>query len=67
MRIGHFVPHAATIKKAINVPVIAVGRITEPKFADQLIREKKTDLVAVGRAFLKDSKWGLKAKSTLTN
>jgi 2,4-dienoyl-CoA reductase-like NADH-dependent reductase (Old Yellow Enzyme family) len=67
MQVGHFVPHAATIKKAIDVPVIAVGRITEPKFADQIIREKKADLVAVGRAFLKDPHWGLKAKNALTS
>jgi 2,4-dienoyl-CoA reductase-like NADH-dependent reductase (Old Yellow Enzyme family) len=62
---GYFVPQASEIKKAVNVPVIGVGGITEPGYADKLVSEGKVDLVAVGRAFWSDSKWAEKALETL--
>ncbi len=58
---GYFIPQAAEIKKAVKVPVIGVGHITSATYADQLVREGKVDLVAVGRAFLKDPEWAQKA------
>jgi NADPH2 dehydrogenase len=62
---GYFVPQAQEIKKAVQVPVIGVGGIKEASFADSLVQEGKVDLVAVGRAILKDSKWAEKAIETL--
>ena len=62
---GYFVPQAAAIKKAVNVPVIGVGGVTEVEFADKLVSEGKVDLVAVGRAFWSDSQWAEKAIETL--
>ena len=62
---GYFVPQAAEIKKAVKVPVIGVGGITEAQFADELVREGKVDLVAVGRAFWRDYQWAEKAVETL--
>jgi 2,4-dienoyl-CoA reductase-like NADH-dependent reductase (Old Yellow Enzyme family) len=49
---GYFVPLAEGIKKVVTVPVIGVGNITEPEYADSIIREGKVDLVAVGRTLL---------------
>ena len=48
---GYFVAQASEIKKAVNVPVIGVGGITEAEYADKLVSDGKVDLVAVGRAF----------------
>jgi len=62
---GYFVPQANAIKKAVNVPVIGVGGITDAEFADKLIVEGKVDLVAVGRAFWRDNKWAEKALEKL--
>jgi NADPH2 dehydrogenase len=62
---GYFVPQAEAIKKAVNVPVIGVGGITEAEYADRLVCEGKVDLVAVGRAFWKDAQWAEKAIETL--
>ena len=62
---GYFVPQAAAIKKAVNVPVIGVGGITEAEYADKLVQDGKVDLVAVGRAFWSDSQWAEKALETL--
>jgi NADPH2 dehydrogenase len=64
---GYFVPQAADIKKAVGVPVIGVGGITEPELADKLVSEGKVDLVAVGRAFWSDSQWAEKAIDALKN
>jgi NADPH2 dehydrogenase len=62
---GYFVPQAYEIKKAIRIPVIGVGGITEANFADRLVHDGKVDLVAVGRAFWADPKWAEKALETL--
>ena len=62
---GYFIPQAAQIKKAVKVPVIGVGGIKQPEFADKLVSEGTVDLVAVGRALLKDPKWAEKAAEIL--
>ena len=62
---GYFVPQASEIKKAVSIPVIGVGGIADPLFADQLVREGKVDLVAIGRAFWRDNEWAQKAIQTL--
>ena len=62
---GYFLPLAENIKHAVDAPVIGVGGITDPVFADQAIRDGRVDLVAVGRALLSDPDWALSAKRTL--
>ncbi|MDH5663103.1 MAG: NADH:flavin oxidoreductase, partial [Candidatus Bathyarchaeota archaeon] len=47
---GHMVHLAAGIKKVVNVPVIAVGRINDPELAEKILLEGKADLVSMGRA-----------------
>ncbi len=44
---------AAGIKKAVTVPVIAVGRIT-PEAGERLLAEGGADLVAIGKGLLAD-------------
>ena len=51
---GHMVHLAAGIKKVVNVPVIAVGRINDPELAEKILLEGKADLVSMGRALLAD-------------
>ena len=62
---GYFIPQANAIKKAVKVPVIGVGRITEPEYADKLVRDELVDLVAVGRALWRDPEWAKKAVEML--
>jgi NADPH2 dehydrogenase len=62
---GYFVSQANVIKRAVYVPVIGVGGITEAAYADSLIREGKVDLVAVGRSLYRDPRWAEKAVRTL--
>ena len=54
---GYFIPQAQQIKEVVNIPVIGVGGITDPEYADKAIQKGKIDLVAVGRNLLKDSNW----------
>jgi len=63
---GYFIPQAEAVKKAVGVPVIGVGNIKEAQFADQLVRDGKVDLVAVGRALWHDPQWAQKAIETLS-
>lgn len=63
---GYFIPQAYVVKQAVKVPVIGVGGIKDPEFADKLVVEGKVDLVAVGRAVLHDNEWPQKAIQTLT-
>ena len=42
------------IKRAVSIPVITVGRYTEPHFAELMVREGRADLVAFGRQSLAD-------------
>jgi 2,4-dienoyl-CoA reductase-like NADH-dependent reductase (Old Yellow Enzyme family) len=64
-RQGYFAPLTEAIKKVVSIPVILTGGITDINAAEQLLAEGKTDLVGVGRAILKDSKWAQKSIESL--
>ncbi len=54
---GIFSPLSEAVKKAVSIPVILTGGITEASAAEELLEQEKTDLVGVGRAIFKDSDW----------
>ncbi len=60
------VPLAKGIKEAIDVPVIAVGRLDDPILANAVIGNEEADLVAVGRGLLRNPYWALEAASKLS-
>jgi NADPH2 dehydrogenase len=47
------------------MPVIVAGGITDARFADQIIRSGQVDLVAIGRAMLKNPDWAKEARAAL--
>ena len=51
---GFMVHLAAGVKEAVDIPVITVGRINDPIFAEEILQKKKADLVAMGRALVAD-------------
>jgi 2,4-dienoyl-CoA reductase-like NADH-dependent reductase (Old Yellow Enzyme family)/NADPH-dependent 2,4-dienoyl-CoA reductase/sulfur reductase-like enzyme len=59
---GRFVPLAEAVKKRRHIPVIVANRLHDPFLADEVLREGKADFVAVGRNFLSDPDWPVKAK-----
>ena len=62
---GYFVPLAEGIKEVVKVPVIGVGNVTEPEYADRIIRERKVDMVAVGRLLLSNPEFPRQAAEKL--
>ncbi|MET3659990.1 NADH:flavin oxidoreductase/NADH oxidase [Aquamicrobium ahrensii] len=56
---------AEAVRKGAGIPVRAVGLITEPKQAEDVIAEGRADMVALGRAFLADPRWGWRAAASL--
>lgn len=60
------VPLARDIKEALDIPVIAVGRLDEPGLANSVVGNEDADLVAVGRGMLKNPYWALTAAEALS-
>jgi 2,4-dienoyl-CoA reductase-like NADH-dependent reductase (Old Yellow Enzyme family) len=54
---GFFIPQAQAIKRVVNVPVIGVGGIRDPNYANRLIKEEAVDLIAVGTPILNEAQW----------
>ena len=59
---GGLVYLAEAIKQAVNVPVIAVGKLGDPWLAERVLQEGKADFIALGRSLLVDPDWPLKVK-----
>jgi len=55
---------AAAIRSALNIPVMAVGRINDPVIANDLIEKKKADLICIARGLLADPELPAKARES---
>lgn len=64
---GYMAQFAEEVKKSVDVPVIAVGRINEPEFANELVDSGRVDMVAIGRQSLADAHFANKALAGDTN
>jgi 2,4-dienoyl-CoA reductase-like NADH-dependent reductase (Old Yellow Enzyme family)/thioredoxin reductase len=53
---------AARVKKALNIPVMAVGRINGPVVANEVLLKDQADLVCIGRGLLADPQLPNKAR-----
>jgi 2,4-dienoyl-CoA reductase-like NADH-dependent reductase (Old Yellow Enzyme family) len=63
---GYQLSFAEAIKKVVpNTPVIAVGLITEPQQAEEILQKGQADLVALARGFLFKPRWGWEAAIAL--
>jgi 2,4-dienoyl-CoA reductase-like NADH-dependent reductase (Old Yellow Enzyme family) len=60
---GLFVPLAATIKSAVEVPVAVAGRLHDPELAETVLRRGHADLIVLGRALLADPEWVAKLRA----
>lgn len=58
---GYLMDYAAEIKKVVNVPVIAVGRLNAT-LGEKYLSEGKADFIAIGRGLLVDEELPKKAK-----
>lgn len=62
---GYQVPFAQAVKQATDLPTIAVGLITEPHQAEEIVASGKADMVALARGMLYDPRWGWHAAAAL--
>jgi len=62
---GYQVPLAQGVRDACGVTTIAVGLITEPRQAEDIIASGKADMVALARGMLYDPRWGWHAAAEL--
>lgn len=59
---GFNVDNAAKIKEATGMLTIAVGRINDPKQAEDILKDNKADMVVIGRAQLADAEFCNKSR-----
>jgi 2,4-dienoyl-CoA reductase-like NADH-dependent reductase (Old Yellow Enzyme family) len=62
---GYQVPFAARVRNEAGMPAAAVGMITNPQQADQIIRTGQADLVLLAREELRDPHFPLRAAHEL--
>ena len=62
---GYQVTFAERIRRDANIATAAVGFITEPKQADDIVRQGQADVVLLARQFLRDPYWPAHAAQTL--
>ncbi len=62
---GYQVNMASQLRDALQIPVIAVGLLDEFVDAERVLEEDQADLVAVGRAMLRDPYWAIHAAKEL--
>lgn len=62
---GYQVPFAEAIRREAGVPTAAVGMITTPRQAEEILRTGKADAIVMARAFLRDPYWPLHAAQEL--
>ena len=58
---GYQVPFARAIRQALEVPVIAVGKLDDAHVAEAALGNGDADLIAVGRGMLHDPYWAIHA------
>jgi 2,4-dienoyl-CoA reductase-like NADH-dependent reductase (Old Yellow Enzyme family) len=62
---GYQIPISEAVRDGANILTAAVGMITAPAQADEIIRNGRADLVLLGREMLRDPYWPLHAAQTL--
>jgi 2,4-dienoyl-CoA reductase-like NADH-dependent reductase (Old Yellow Enzyme family) len=62
---GYQVPLARRIREEAQIKTGAVGLITEPQHANELITAGDADLIFIGRELLREPYWALKAEQAL--
>ncbi|MEK7625550.1 MAG: FAD-dependent oxidoreductase [Patescibacteria group bacterium] len=55
------------MKRAVSIPVIAVGKIRDPKMAEEIIAEGRADFVGIGRTLLADPDYPMKVETGRVN
>lgn len=60
---GYEIEYAAQVKKCVGIPVMTVGRITDPELADTIIADGSVDMVGIGRQSICDPHFAEKVQN----
>lgn len=66
LKSGYQVPFAERIRREARIATGAVGLITEPDHAQEILKKGQADIILLGREFLRDPYWPLRAQQTLS-
>jgi len=58
---GYQVPFSAQIRRKANIPTVAVGLISDPRQAEEIVSNGDADFVALARSVLYNPRWELHA------
>jgi NADPH2 dehydrogenase len=62
---GYQIIYAEAVKRQTGVPTVAVGLITSPEMAEEIIGNERADMVALGRVLLRQPYWPVYAAHEL--
>jgi 2,4-dienoyl-CoA reductase-like NADH-dependent reductase (Old Yellow Enzyme family) len=64
---GYQVPGAERVRREAGIPTGAVGLITEPRQAEEILQQGRADLIVMARQLLRDPYWPLHAAQALVD
>jgi len=59
---GYMAALARAVKKVVNVPVIAAGRISPPARAESMLKTQQAGLIGLARVLWVDPQWPQKSR-----
>ncbi|HHW59695.1 MAG: NADPH dehydrogenase NamA [Bacteroidales bacterium] len=62
---GYQIKFAEKIKNSLNIPTAAIGLITRPEMAEEIVGNERADLVLLGRVLLRQPYWPMYAAHIL--
>jgi 2,4-dienoyl-CoA reductase-like NADH-dependent reductase (Old Yellow Enzyme family) len=62
---GYHVGYAARVRREIAIATVAVGLITDPHHAEQVLQHGEADVVALARGLMSDPAWAARAAAEL--
>ena len=63
---GYQVPFAEAVRRGAGIPTAAVGMITDPMQADEIVRNGRADMVLLAREELRNPYWPIRAAQALS-
>ena len=62
---GFQVPLAEAVRHGAGIPTVAVGMLTEPGQAEEVLQNRQADFIAIAREFIADPNWAYRASREL--
>ena len=62
---GFQVPLADAVRRGADIPTVAVGRLTEPSQAEDILQNRHADFIAIAHEFIADPNWAYRAAREL--